>query len=62
MEKTIIIQIKETARFESDLTFTIEIRDPKGFGAKLGRITTAVITITNDEEFKRLMDKFAEIM
>jgi hypothetical protein len=59
MEKVVTISIKPTARFELDLTFSIDLLEPKGFGVKLGRITIAIITITNDQEFKALMDKFA---
>lgn len=54
-EKTIFIPIKSTARFEEDLTFSIELLEPtayKKYGVKLGRISTATITLTNDEGFK----------
>ena len=44
------------------MTFTIELLEPKGFGVKLGKIKYAVVTLTNDEEFKRMVDKFAELM
>ena len=44
------------------MTFTIELLEPKGYGVKLGKIKYAVVTLTNDEEFKKLVDKFAQLM
>jgi solute carrier family 8 (sodium/calcium exchanger) len=62
LEKTFFIPIKPTARYQDDLTFTVELLEPKGYGVKLGRITIATITLTNDEKFKAMVDKFASMM
>ena len=62
LEKTFEIPIRKTARFDDDLTFPVELLEPTGFGVKLGRIHLATITLTNDSEFKAMVDKFAEMM
>lgn len=54
--------IRPSARFDEDLTFSVELLEPKGFGVKLGRIHLATVTLTNDSEFKAMVDKFAEMM
>jgi hypothetical protein len=35
---------------------------PTSFGAKLGIIPITTVTITNDDSFKKMVEKFANIM
>ena len=50
------------ARFDEDLTFTVELGQSKTYGVKLGKLSKATITLTNDEDFKKLVDQFAQMM
>ncbi|EDO35472.1 predicted protein, partial [Nematostella vectensis] len=54
--KDITIEIMDDKAFEKDECFLLEIMDPTG-GATLGKITRSVVTIVNDDEYKRLFDR-----
>jgi hypothetical protein len=62
LEKAIRIEILSGARFEENLTFSVELKQPTSFGAKLGMIPVSTVTLTNDEQFKKMIEKFANMM
>ena len=59
LESSFEIYILPEARLEEDITFSIELLPPSTKGAKLGRIQITNVTLTRDEEFKRMVDRFA---
>ena len=61
-EKALSIPILPNARFEKDLTFSIDLLLPKDPNVQLGRLSTVTVTLTNDENFKNIVDKFAEML
>ncbi|XP_028395158.1 sodium/calcium exchanger 3-like [Dendronephthya gigantea] len=54
--KTIDIAINDDKEFEKDESFIIELKNPTG-GATLGRLQKTIVTIVNDDEYKRVFDR-----
>lgn len=50
------------ARLDQELTFSLELIQPSTTGARLGRIQITNVTLTRDEEFKKMVDEFAKLM
>ena len=59
-EKFIEIAIIDDDQFENDEVFTCTLSDPQG--AELGGVTTAVITIVNDDELTEVAEKVAKML
>ncbi|KAI8797275.1 sodium/calcium exchanger 2, partial [Biomphalaria glabrata] len=55
---TISIDIYSNKTKQDELSFQVELSNPTG-GADLGKITKAVVTLINDEEFDRMVARIA---
>jgi len=54
--KNLELEIIDDKAFEKDESFMVEISKPSG-GAKVGRLKRTVVTIVNDDDYKKLFDR-----
>lgn len=54
--KVLSIELIDDKTFEKDETFLVTLSDPT-VGAKLGRLKRTVVTIVNDDDYRRMFDK-----
>eukprot|EP00794_Sanderia_malayensis_P009359 gene9359-10346_t len=58
--KVLSLDLIDDKTFEKDETFLVTLSDPTG-GATLGRLSRTVVTIVNDDDYRRMFDRVVSL-
>merc|ERR1711871_267192 len=59
LEKSVMVKVVDDEQLEKNETFTLVLSQIEGEGATLGDVTEVTVTIVNDDEYKKIVERVA---